>query len=616
MPATLRLPRRSPIVAALLSLLRCAGLAAPAAGAPRPTRTLVPIGSGYLDSTLQRFAQAAAQHDTGGTVDLLVLPITFATNAFSISKKERTDNLALADTRRGQVEAACNAVKRAQQTCRAVLAPILVRDDAFLPSNLALFSAGLDGMYILGGDQTIAMQVVADTPTEQRMSAAYAAGAVVSGNSAGAAVESLPMIGGYVGDNGPENGLEQGSVDLWVGQSPGHRGLSFGIASTLLDQHVFQRGRIGRLISAVWTTGLLGIGADAETAATIVDESVLTDVAGRSAAIVIDTKTYASSGRYAGPTNSLAISRVATHIIPAGGYGYRLDTLRPLVNGQPLPAPNIAGRTFNALKLPAGYGALLLGGDIRGDKAGAVAQRFVARSGGASARLVVLAAGYPKSADAQADAKAYAAALQPSVGATVQWFVLDSHANQAAIQSAIQQATGVLLTSSDQSLITPALDSAAPVVSALRARWQGGAALLADNAAAAVLGVQMTANPPPPSDTAGLEEASILSFRPDSVTIQNGLGFVAGAAFEPRLLLDRRWGQLYNLLGRNQQALAIGIDTGTALELTQAGGSAVGSRAVAVLDGRAASFATGSNGALGARYVIFDSFVQGDALVP
>ena len=65
-----------------------------------------------------------------------------------------------------------------------------------------------------------------------------------------------------------------------------------------------------------------------------------------------------------------------------------------------------------------------------------------------------------------------------------------------------------------------------------------------------------------------------------------------------------------------RQVLAIGIDVGTALELTQAGGSVVGSRAVAVRDGRAASFATGSNGALGARYVIFDSFVQGDALVP
>jgi cyanophycinase len=616
MPAAFGLPRRSRIVPLTLALLLCAGLAAPVASAPRPTRTLVPIGSDYIDATLQRFAQAAAQHDSSNSVELLVLPITYATDAFSITKKERTDNLALADTRRGQVEAACNVVKRAQQTCRAVLAPILVHDDALLPSNLALFTADLDGMYILGGDQTIAMQVVADTPTEQRMSAAYAAGVVVSGNSAGAAVESLPMIGGYTGDNGPENGMEQGSVDLWLGQTPGHRGLSFGLANTLLDQHVFQRGRIGRLISAAWTTGLLGIGADAETAATIVDESVLTDVAGRSAAIVIDAKIYASSGRYAGPTNSLAISRVATHIIPPGGYGYRLDSLRPLVNGQPQPAPNITGRNFDGLKLPAGYGALLLGGDISGDKSGLVAQRFVELSGKADARLVVIAAGYAKSANAQADAKAYAAAFQPGISAPVQWFVLDTHANQAAIATAISGATGVFVTAPDQSLAMGALNNAPTISGAMRSTWQGGTTLMADNAAAAALGQIMTANPPPPSDTAGLEQVSVESFRLDGVIVQAGLGFVAGVAIEPRLLPDRHWGRMYNLLYRDHSLLALGVDVGTAVELTQAGGVVRGTTAAVVIDGRYAGFSIGSNGALGARYALLDSYVAGDVVAP
>jgi cyanophycinase len=617
MPAALWVSRRSRVALALLALLLCIGMAAPAASAPQPTRTLVPIGSDYSPLTLQRFAQAAVEHDASGNVYLLVLPITFATDAFSISKKERTDNLALANTRRGQVEAACNAVKRAQQTCQAVLAPILVRDDAYLASNLALFTPDLDGMYILGGDQTIAMQVVADTPTEQRMAAAYAAGAAVGGNSAGAAVESLNMIGGYTGDNGPENGLEQGSVDLWLGQLSGHRGLSFGLQNAVLDQHVFQRGRIGRLINTAWTTKLLGIGADAATAATIVDERTLTDVLGSTAAIVIDTKTYASSGRYAGPTNSLAISRVATHIIPAGGYGYRLDQLRPVVNGQALPAPNIAGRTFDALRLPAGYGPLLLGGDISGDKAGPVARRFIDLSvDRADARLVVLAAGYAKQANAQADAKAYAAAFQSLTTAPVQWFVLDTRADQAAIQTAIGQATGVFLTAPDQSLVKASLDAVAPTVAALRAKWQSGATLMADNAAASALGGVMTISPPPPSDTAGLEEASILSFGLDSVTIQNGLGFVPGVAVEPRVLPDRQWGQLYHLLYRSPQTLAIGIDIGTALELAQDGPHAAGSRAVLTLDGRYGSYSAGGNGALGARYVIFDSFVAGDDVRP
>ncbi|HLO31877.1 MAG TPA: hypothetical protein VK249_22195 [Anaerolineales bacterium] len=143
--------------------------------------TYIPIGSDYRGDTLQRFAQAAAQHDTNGTVDILVIPITFATDPFNISNGERQQNLTLADTRRGQVETACNAAKLPGQTCRALLAPVLVRSDAYLQANLDLFAPGLDGMYILGGDQTIAMQVVANTPFEERMASAFNAGAVVSG---------------------------------------------------------------------------------------------------------------------------------------------------------------------------------------------------------------------------------------------------------------------------------------------------------------------------------------------------------------------------------------------------------------------------------------------------
>src|SRR6185503_20195018 len=96
--------------------------------------TYIPIGSDYRVDTLQRFAQAASQHDTNGVVDILVIPITFATDPFNISNGERQKNLDLANSRRGQVQEACNAVKLPNQTCRAVLAPVLVRADAYLQS--------------------------------------------------------------------------------------------------------------------------------------------------------------------------------------------------------------------------------------------------------------------------------------------------------------------------------------------------------------------------------------------------------------------------------------------------------------------------------------------------
>jgi len=575
--------------------------------------TYVPIGSGYSSATLQLFARQAVQHDTDGTVEILVIPITFATNAFSISNGERQQNLTLADNRRGLVETACNAVKLPSQTCHAVLAPVLVRDDAYLQSNLDLFPAQLDGMYILGGDQTIAMLVVANTPFEAKMADAFNAGAAVGGNSAGAAVESLNMIGGYTGNNGPENGFQKGSVDLWLpeGGEDVTRGLSFGMTTAVLDQHEFQRGRIARLINTSFTTGLLGIGADADTGMVIVNEETLSDVTGSTSVIIIDQFTYNATGQFAGPTNSLAIHGLTTHLIPPGGFGYDITHRRPLVDGHPLPAPSVAGRAFDALHLPSSaYGSLILAGDLRSDLSGIVTQRFVAQSGGSNARLLVLTLGYGKNTDAQADAKAYAAALQLQVTNPVQWFVVDSK-NQGAVQSAIANATGVLVTSPDQSRV---MNAFAGISSTLRNAWAGGKVVLADNAAAAALGQAVSVDPPPTS--AGIEGDSVEDFLLNGVTIQTGLNWIPGIAVEPRMVMDRHWGRAYKHLHRDHTLLVLGVDVNTAIEFTAIGAKVWGKNTVVVFDGRYASYGLGTNDALSERYVLLDTYVEGDALLP
>ena len=578
--------------------------------------TYIPIGSDYQEDTLQRFAQAAVGHDTDGVVDILVIPITFATDPFNISNGERQQNLTLADTRRGQVENACNAVKRADQTCHVVLAPVLVRSDAYLPGNLNLFPAELDGMYVLGGDQTIAMQVVANTPFEQRMANAFNAGAVISGNSAGDAVESLNMIAGYTGNNGPENGFQQGSVDLWLPNGPDDvtRGLSFGITNAIFEQHTFQRGRIARLINTVFTTGLLGIGADAGTAVAITNEETLTDVVGETAAIVIDIEAYNARGCFAGPTNSLAIHGLATHLIPPGEFGFDITHRRPLVDGHPLAAPTITGRSFNALHLPVGTAPLILTGDLRGDLSGSVIQRFVELSGGANARLLVLTLGYARNTDAQADAKAFATALQPQATNPVQWFVVDSKANQSAIQSAITDATGILVTAPDQSLVLKAFSNVPNITSALRKAWTSGKVLLADNAAAAALGQATSVDATPTS--ASLEDDSQGDFLLNGVTIQPGLNWIPDVAVEPRMVMDRHWGRLYNHLYCNHALLGLGIDVNTAVEFTATVAKVWGKNTITVLDGRYATYALGTNGALSERYVLLDTYVEGDAVAP
>jgi cyanophycinase-like exopeptidase len=100
------------------------------------------------------------------------------------------------------------------------------------------------------------------------------------------------------------------------------------------------------------------------------------------------------------------------------------------------------------------------------------------------------------------------------------------------------------------------------------------------------------------------------------VTLAPGLSWLSGFSVEPRLLPDRHWGRLYNLLRAAPSRLAIGVDVGTAVELGSSGPVARGSSAVVLLDGRYGSFGTGNNGAVSARWVLLDSYVDGDAIGP
>ena len=127
----MRLSTRAPrsLALGLLSLALVGAIAGPAA-AVDPTVTLVPIGSDYQPDTLQLFANEASERSADAQVHILVLPISYSLSADSTTKSERKKNLTLADNRRGMVEAACNAVREAAQSCLVQLVPVLVRTDA------------------------------------------------------------------------------------------------------------------------------------------------------------------------------------------------------------------------------------------------------------------------------------------------------------------------------------------------------------------------------------------------------------------------------------------------------------------------------------------------------
>jgi cyanophycinase len=611
---------RAPVRAAALRLGLAIMLALPIAVAPVPVAaatipTFVPIGAGYAADTLEQFAAEAAEVDDSGEVSVLVLPIAYGVDPLYMSNGLRNQNLNFADGRRSQIEDACLTVIPAGETCDVVLAPVLVRADAYDQANVALVTPGLDGIFVLGGDQVVAMQVVANTPFEAALATAQAAGAVTSGNSAGAAVESADMIAGYTGNNGPEQGLEQGAVDLWLyaGPTDDTRGLVFGLQDVLLDQHVLQRGRIARLISASFTTRELGVGVDADTAATIDDGTNVTKIGGASASFVADSLTYGSLGQF-DPSGTLSIHDVATQVLPPGD-GYDMAARQPVVGGSAVTAPDISTRAFPSLATPAGSGPFLLAG---GSPSAAVLDRLVAASGGSGSQIVVVAAGYAKAEIATKDAKAYAASLAAR-GATATWFLLNAKTKAADVTAALESADGVLLTAPDPATVLASLSGAPAITGAIEEAWLGGAALLANDAAASALSSAFTSDLRPGDSTGQIESAAIAEFRPDSVTPVAGLGWVH-VAIEPGIVSNRHWGRLYNLVAAQPTTdrLAFGIDAETAVEFRPdlVAPRVVGDSAAVALDGRSGSFGLGSNGALAAHWVILDTFVAGQEIAP
>ena len=452
-------------VAATALALAVAGTAVAAEG----DRVMTPIGGGYETSTLEGFALASAEGASGPTVDLVVVP-----SAYGDAPADRAENLALAQERTDQVDAACDAVVTAPYTgCTATLAVLLDRADALDPANAQpLADPATDGVYILGGDQGLAMQVLADTPAEAAMQAASDRGAVVGGTSAGAAVESLSMINGYVGDLGPEDGLRQGSTLMWWGDDgDAERGLAFGSTAAIYDQHFYQRGRFGRTLSTIATAderagaggSPVGVGVDYGTGVRSTGDHTLSGVFGLGSAALVDYETLGATHAWVGDPAVLSARGILTHLLTTGS-SYDLTTRTYSRGGTALPNPTDTPWTPPA---DTHQGTLVLGG---GDvpTAGVADAVAAARQGGVAKgdRIVVVAVGAKKSANP------YVKAVKAAG-----WTGAVSTAAYGAKQPDVSGARAVLLVADDPvARGCPAVRAGVPVVGERRPREPAGRA--------------------------------------------------------------------------------------------------------------------------------------------
>ncbi len=199
-----------------------------------------------------------------------------------------------------------------------ILDPVY-RDDTSSARSLEAIQKAT-GVFFTGGDQARIVDTLKGTEIDKLLHQRFAEGLVIAGTSAGAAMmPDMMIVEGDAGTNPKVNIVETGP------------GMGF-LPNIAIDQHFAQRGRIGRLLSAMAQQSIsLGFGIDENTA--VIVEGNLAKVVGEGAVTVVDMASLAHSNlSEILRDEDLALCGVNLHILP-DGYGFDLDTRAPIVKG-------------------------------------------------------------------------------------------------------------------------------------------------------------------------------------------------------------------------------------------------------------------------------------------
>ena len=183
---------------------------------------------------------------------------------------------------------------------------VSTRADALNEKNIETVSQAT-GIFFTGGNQFHITTLIGGTELQRLINRMYEKGTIVAGTSAGAAMMSNSMILNGEGEDSPRlNSIELGP------------GMDF-IVGSIIDTHFSQRGRYGRLLTAVaHHPQELGIGLDEDTAIITSGDKEF-EVLGSGAVTVMDgsSLTY-TNAPYTKPGEILAMADVKLHVLPEG----------------------------------------------------------------------------------------------------------------------------------------------------------------------------------------------------------------------------------------------------------------------------------------------------------
>lgn len=201
-------------------------------------------------------------------------------------------------------------------SCDAIALEFPNRSQVDKRENLDII-ARAKGIFFTGGDQLRITSLLGGTKFEKVLLKAYCTGAVVAGTSAGAAVMGETMIIGGANDESPKL--------TTVNMAPG-MGLLSGV---VIDQHFAQRGRIGRLLTAVAENpGRLGLGIDEDTAILATDDESFQVIGSQTVTVIDGTKAVETNVSESSANKALAITNLLIHVLPEG-YGFNYPTRIP-----------------------------------------------------------------------------------------------------------------------------------------------------------------------------------------------------------------------------------------------------------------------------------------------
>ncbi len=176
------------------------------------------------------------------------------------------------------------------------------------------------GVFFTGGDQLRITGILGGTRLDRTLHQLYERGVIIAGTSAGASVMSDTMIIGGEGGTPKKDALAM---------APG-LGL---LNSIVIDQHFAQRGRIGRLLTAVAQNPyVLGIGIDEDTSILVYADGNFTVVGSQTVTVVDASSTKATNVSEISPGQSLVLTPVQIHVLPDG---YSFDLKRRVANVNP-----------------------------------------------------------------------------------------------------------------------------------------------------------------------------------------------------------------------------------------------------------------------------------------